>query len=151
MEPMIPTKLIQSRRGGSNPRPTIYETVALPAELRRQVYNFVGTTRALRKRCSNNSNYIGIKNYPPKPARIIASCNEKGRWWIFSRTKIPHTRKYSGAGTQSCTGDAGLFRPALYYLSYPGKVRVIIYVFFKKIMRSNGLKAKALKSKKLSQ
>ena len=28
--------------------------------------------------------------------------------------------KKNGAGTQTCTGDARFFRPALYYLSYPG-------------------------------
>ena len=33
-----------------------------------------------------------------------------------------------GAGTQTCTGDAGLFRPALYYLSYPGKASVTILI-----------------------
>lgn len=29
------------------------------------------------------------------------------------------------AGSQTCTGDARIFSPALYYLSYPGGIRDI--------------------------
>ena len=47
---------------------------------------------------------------------------------------MPFAISQGGAGTQTCTGDAGLFRPALYYLSYPGKmVDVIICALSKEV------------------
>ena len=58
---------IWSRREGSNLRPMLYESIALPTELRL------------------------------------------------------HTEAEESAESQTCTGDAGLFRPALYYLSYLGR------------------------------
>lgn len=49
--------------------------------------------------------------------KYTTSCRAARRWSApLERCRAEE----KGAGTQTCTGDARLFRPPLYYLSYPG-------------------------------
>ena len=60
--------LKQSRRGDLNPRPTIYETVALPTELRRQTKWLYQDKLRFRKVliCPNLRHYKELGNYITK-------------------------------------------------------------------------------------